>query len=348
MPTLMRAKLQGTLCKDGRWRIVVTLTRLDGAKIKKPLYGKSQTEVQDKAHKLIFESRRMAPDRCTIAQLLDWCQENPWQNLAPKTQEQYAYIGAAIKAKFGKLCVGALTRPMIYTWMRQLEADGKLSSRSVGLRRNVLRVALEQAMNTGIISENPAKGWVYRFSGPRRENAPRIEAQDIMRMAEVQPDERRKLWILTLWETAARPSEASKLTSECLTQTESRWWLRIPGTKTEQARRTVPISDELAQRLLDLGEPWFGYSASDWRYIWEDGQIRLGIRKRSQRSQKAKPETPLPSTYAVRKARIEYWRDQGFTDEVWAYLAGHKDSRLTKMVYDRVTLGRIAAQMEKK
>lgn len=63
-----RSNLSGTKLPDGRYQIRVTLTRLDGAKVRKPVYGKTLGEAQQKAHALIYESGRSLQESYTVAE----------------------------------------------------------------------------------------------------------------------------------------------------------------------------------------------------------------------------------------------------------------------------------------
>jgi len=346
----MRARRQGTLRKDGRWQIVVILTRFDGAKIRKTLYGATQKEVQDAAAKLIYETKRVAPDKTTMNQLLDFCEESVWPAHAEKTRIQYSGATKQIRERFGKLQVAAITVPMIYQWILDMNEAG-VGGRTVQVRRNVLRVALQQAVFYGIVQTNVAAGWKAPI---KAKPAPRIrlEVKDILAAIDVQPDRRRKAWIQTLWETGARPSEVSRLSSNCLRAEDKHRWIVIKGTKTDAGAgnnfegRFLPISEDLYNQLMELPEPWFGFNCRQWTNIWHDTQVRLGLRPPRSEKKREKPEKPLATCYAIRGARIEYWRTvHKVTDEVWAYLAGHEDPDLTRTVYDRVALERIAEQL---
>lgn len=339
----MRAPLTGTKRKDGRWQITLTLTRPDGAKESKTLYSATQREVQEKARNLIAEHGRLSPAKITVDDLLDHCEAGIWLKHSARTQEQYKWARPRISKRFGKKKVAEIAMPDIYQWVLQLAEDPKLSGRSVQIHRSVLRVALQHAMMMGWRKDNPAAGWVMPVVV--KSDTPDILPKDIQRAIESEDMSRFRLFLRVLWESGARPQEASDLRAHMLEKVEGYWWLRIPGTKTEKATRIVPVSAELANDLLETPEPWFPYTRRRWTELWHRAQIRLGWRPKRTKKSRPLPESKLPTIYAIRGARITLWRDMGVTDEVWAALAGHEDVEVTREKYDRVSIQRIASQL---
>lgn len=341
----VRSPLSGTLCKDGRWCIRVTLTRPDGAKYKQPVYGGSQREVQATVRALLAENpRRAAPVKRTVSELIDYCEAGPWARHADGTKRQYAWARARIDEHLGSEIVGKLTVPIIYAWVVRLTSDPSLSGRSVQIHRNVLRVALEQAVFLGWIKVNPAKGWRAPVDASPKATE-RMTPEEIAAIIASEDTLRYRVFLQTLWETGARPEESTRLTAEMLEQRGAQWWVHIPGTKTQNAPRIVPISNELANSLLDLGEPWFSYTRRAWTHIWHRAQAREGTRPKRTRLKRKAPDKNLPTIYALRKARITEWKEIGVSDEVWIALAGHEDAELTRRIYDKPTMKRIARQL---
>lgn len=341
----MRSPLSGTPTSDGRWRIAITLTTEWGGKVRKVIYGKTQRECQANAHEFIRENPdRRAPCKETVSALLAYCEAEVWPAHSERTQEQYKGAVPRITAKFGKLTVPALTTPMIYGWCKEMDKAG-VGARTIQVLRNVLRVALQQAVFLGWRKDNPAKGWelpVKIKSAPE----PIITAIEVLAAIEAEKDPRHRAWVWTLWETGMRPSEATRTGAVNLSKVEGiGWWIDVPGTKTAAAVRSVPISEELAQTLLDLGEPWFPYSRRRWTDLWHKLQEAQGIRTKRTRKKRGTPTKPLPRLYAIRKARVTAWGDMGLSDAVWANIVGHEDVALTRRVYDQVSRNRIASQM---
>lgn len=339
----MRAPLSGTKRKDGRWQITVTLTEPSGAKRKVTIYAATQREVQAKAQELIYDKKRAAPVKRTVSELLDYCESGPWASLGARTLEQRQWARPRIEKKFGDRLVASIQLHEIYQWVVfDLGANPELSGRSVQIHRATLRVAFEQAKFLGWIKDNPAAGWRMPIDATPAPT-PRLEPQDILNAIETAENRRYKLFLWTLWETGARPEEVTLLNSSHISKGEN-WWLFLPGTKTDNAARIVPVTAELVNELMELPEPWFPYNRRQWTHIWHKAQERLGWRPKRTRKKRGKPDAKLPTLYAIRKARITEWGDMGLSEEVWAALAGHEDADLTRKVYDKPTLRRIAKQ----
>lgn len=339
----VRAPLTGTPRKDGRWQITVTLHTPWGGRKRVVLYARTQKEVQAKARALLSQGRTKA-NEYTLAELWDVWEEARWPALSESAREQYRYAAKRILPEFGQINVTEITRPQIYQWTQRMAADPRLSGRTVQVHRNVLRVCLEHACNIGWLGENPAKGWrapIQAKPAPQK----RLTAEEIdAAIAAAQGRER--LFLRLLWETAVRPQEATLCCSQHLLDEHGLSWLLVPGTKTAKARRTVPLSPELRDALLELPEPWFPWQRRQITELWHRVQISLGWRpQRGKRGARVQPDQPLPTLYQIRKARIAAWKDLGVSDEVWAELAGHEDVRLTRAVYDRVSRTRIAGQL---
>lgn len=339
----MRSALSGTPRKDGRWEIAVTLTRPDGSKQKKRLYAKTQREVQAKARELLAGGRTAHP-RTTVNDMIDFCEHGPWKRLGPRTLEQYVWASKRIRAEFGRKQIAALTMPEVYRWVVRLGDDPALSGRSVQIHRSVLRLVVQQAMFQGLCASNPVAGW--KMPVRVKSSVPDISPADVQTAIEGETDARRRLFLRALYETGARPQEATNTGSAGLRTLEGRRWLFIPGTKTDNAPRLVPISHELADALMELPEPWFPFDRSAWTRIWHNAQTRMGWRpKRKHGGKRTAPDKKLPPLYSLRGCRITLWRDMGVSDEVWAYLAGHGDVEVTREKYDRVSVERVAAQL---
>ena len=345
----MRAPLTGTPRKDGRWQAIVTLTRPDGAKIRKCLIRKTQREVQAAARELLANNpSRSAPNEYTVSQLLDYCAKGPWSKLAEATQEQYN--GAArrrIEQEFGGVRVSDLTTPRIYQWCLELASQPRIGGRSVQIHRNILRVALQEAIFLGWIRSNPAAGWrLPKSIDTRPRKRQRMTPEQVERIIADEPVHSHRMFLRTLWETGGRPSEVCALTSDCLVKADDLgWWLDLPGTKTEAAARMIPVSQELASDLLDLPEPWFRYSRRQWTELWHRVQVRMGWRERGTRLARGKAVADAPTLYGIRKVRITVWKEIGVEDEVWIALAGHENVDLTRETYDKPTLKRMYRQV---
>ena len=95
-----------------------------------------------------------------------------------KSRESYEWAIPHIEAGLGAIPVARLDREDVAEWIEGLAAAGELSRRSVQICRTVLRAALAEAVDEGIIPRSPAA----RVSLPRTVAKPakvkEIEAWD--------------------------------------------------------------------------------------------------------------------------------------------------------------------------
>ena len=77
-------------------------------------------------------------------------------DVSPKTLEQYRWAARTIEAGIGGIRLDRLEREDVGLWLTQLAADGHFSKRSIQIFRNVLRAALADAVDEGILRRSPA------------------------------------------------------------------------------------------------------------------------------------------------------------------------------------------------
>ncbi|MEO6125846.1 MAG: site-specific integrase, partial [Ilumatobacteraceae bacterium] len=77
-------------------------------------------------------------------------------DITPKAREQYVWAIPHIERGLGGIPLARLDRDDISKWIIALAAGGKLSKRSVQICRNVLRAALADAVDEGLLSRSPA------------------------------------------------------------------------------------------------------------------------------------------------------------------------------------------------
>ena len=73
-----------------------------------------------------------------------------------KSRESYEWAIPHIEAGLGAIPVSRLDRDDVAEWIERLAAAGELSRRSVQICRTVLRAALAEAVDEGIIPRSPA------------------------------------------------------------------------------------------------------------------------------------------------------------------------------------------------
>jgi integrase len=93
--------------------------------------------------------------RGTVGWLVDrWVASRT--DVAAKTRLQYEWAAGHIKAGLGRLTLDRLDREDIAGWLARLAAGGEYSRRSIQIMRTVLRAALADATDEGLIRRNPA------------------------------------------------------------------------------------------------------------------------------------------------------------------------------------------------
>ena len=156
-----RARGEGTIVrrKDGVWCAAI---RLPNGR-RKFLYAKSRKAAADKlfaARKALSEGRPVDPSKITVADFLErWLHDAVATSLRPRTVEHYEYaVRNLIVPGIGDIHLGKLTPLEIQTLLGKQK-----SSRKRLTAYTILRRALEQAADWGLIGSNPA----HRVARPR-------------------------------------------------------------------------------------------------------------------------------------------------------------------------------------
>lgn len=309
-----RSNLSGKLRPDGRYEIRITLTRLDGAKVRKSVYGKTLTEAQAEAHALIFESGRGYAEGVTLAELADLWRRS-WR-VKPATQRSYEYALSLIEPRLGKRVCHELKVPELMGLVLRADTDRK--SRLV---RTVLGTMLSYGVMVGALEQNPMIGLrTPRTYTPRRR---RVTVEILEAMLEGIPDDL-KAFFEFLADTGLRPwREAIELKRSDIGYKNDEWFVKVRSSKTAAGIRLVPISDaKLAHGLMDRTGELFPFSASTYKRAW------------------AKVSNDVP-IYALRALAIARWCESGVDLDVVKMRAGHTDIRLTLDIYNEVRQDRI-------
>jgi integrase len=330
----VRAPLQGTRRKDGRWQIIVTTTRPDGAKIRKTIIKARLEDAQDEAAKLIATSARRATLAHTMQELIDVYKNEFWKEggISPGTQRQHQPAYARILKWFDQEDIREIDAPDVARWIRAMESDPKLSGRSVQAYRNVLSVLFGYAEELGWMVGNPAKGRKLRISAKPAER-PRLSEQSFRTIVSKEKnDTLRDLWQF-LGETGMRIDGALKLERRSIVRSLDLWWV-IGGEKTDAGRnRQVPLSDDLGNRLADREDLLFPHPDGrpyNYRHVldlWRSALITA--------------EVEYTNPHQLRKLAISRWIHAGMPEDVVKVWAGHSSIIITKDVYNRLGRDRL-------
>lgn len=102
-----------------------------------------------------FRAEDTTTERGTVSCLVHRYVESR-NDITVKSKEQYSWAIPHIEKGLGAIRLARLDRDDVATWIENLAAGGKLSRRSVQICRNVLRAALSEAVDEGLIARSPA------------------------------------------------------------------------------------------------------------------------------------------------------------------------------------------------
>jgi len=225
-----------------------------------------------------------ADDRSTERGTVSWLVRR-WvasrTDISEKAQEQYAWAIPHIEDGLGAVPLATLDREDVARWIEVLAAGGKLSKRSVQICRTVLRAALAEAVDEGLIPRSPAA----RVGLPRTVAKPVKEKdtvawteQQVDRFLAVTADHRwaiafrlgvlyglRRSEVLALrWDDLDTEKQTLRIDESLVATNEGAAW---GNAKNERSRRTIPIdadtmrafarrrAEQAAERLV-AGETW--------------------------------------------------------------------------------------------
>ena len=92
-------------------------------------------------------------------------------DVSVKAREQYEWAASHIDTGLGAVPLDRLDREDVARWIDEIAAEGKLSRRSIQICRNVLRAALADAVDEGLLRRSPAA----RVAMPREVAKPERE-----------------------------------------------------------------------------------------------------------------------------------------------------------------------------
>ena len=169
-----RGKGEGSIYQrdDGRWAGSVDLGFIDGKRVRKTFYGATRKAVSSKLKGALGREQAgglvRTNDVITVGAHLDrWLAS---VSVRPKTKRQYEQVVRLyLKPALGPVRLTRLDPDQVRALVHGLE-QRSLSTRTATLARDVLRIALAQAVNDQLIGRNVAT-LVRRPKGRRREGA---------------------------------------------------------------------------------------------------------------------------------------------------------------------------------
>jgi integrase len=179
-PRSVRGRHEGSIWqrKDCRWEAAIRLGFANGRVVRKSFYGKTRRAVADKLNAALARQQRGANvntnDALTVAVYLDrWLSTVA---VRPKTKRQYEQVVRLyLKPAIGPTRLARLEPDQVRALVQGLEQRG-LSPRTATLSRDVLRIALAQAVRDEMLARNVAI-LVRRPKGTRREGPTLSDAE---------------------------------------------------------------------------------------------------------------------------------------------------------------------------
>lgn len=160
MSKTRRGRQEGTIYQrqDGRWTGMLDLGWEQGRRRRKSYYGSTRAEVREKMTRALGEVQRGGSvdldERVTVGQYLDHWLDT--LSVRRKTARSYRqFVALHLKPGLGRIRLTKLTPSHVRTLLTKKEQAG-LSIRTVTLMRDVLRIALNQAVTDGAAARNVA------------------------------------------------------------------------------------------------------------------------------------------------------------------------------------------------
>lgn len=176
-------------------------------------------------------------------------------DISEKAQEQYAWAIPHIEDGLGAIPLATLDREDVARWIEALAAGGELSKRSVQICRTVLRAALSEAVDEGLIPRSPAA----RVGLPRTVAKP-AKNKDTVAWTEQQVDRflaatadhrwaiafrlgvlyglRRSEVLALRWDDLDTKANTLRIDESLVATNQAGAW---GNTKNERSRTTIPI-----------------------------------------------------------------------------------------------------------
>ena len=184
-------------------------------------------------------------------------------DITVKARQQYEWAIPHIENGLGAIQLSRLDREDVATWIDGLAAGGKLGRRSIQICRTVLRAALTEAVDEGLIPRSPAA----RVGLPRTvakevkpKDAVAWDAADVDRFLEATAEHRwavafrlgalfglRRSEVLALrWDDVDVEAKSLRIDESLVATNEGAAW---SNAKNERSRRVIPLDDDTVRAL---------------------------------------------------------------------------------------------------
>lgn len=199
---------------DGRWegRVLLGRNPSTGKPQYKTFYGKTQPEVRQKGKNgltLLEDGIQLTGEKWELGKWLDhWLSNYKRNEVAKTTYDNYRFALVHIKNAIGKSYLADLNTDMIQLAINELSQSGR--KRTVKITHCILSAALDQAVENGLLSKNPAKAVVLPRQQSKNARVLSVEDQQLFIRA-LRGQRLANLFMLQI-ATGLRPGEALGLT----------------------------------------------------------------------------------------------------------------------------------------
>lgn len=240
--------------KDGRWCASVRFVDpVTGERVRRVFYGATKTAARQKMREARKRIEAGAPVKDSTATVAAWLAE--WRvtaleasGRAVSTKNVYATLSRQHlePAPFGLITLERLRPSDIDRLIIGLR-EKKLAASTIRQIYTVLRLALADAKRDGLIAHNVAEA-VARPKVPKRE-ARFLTSEEVARLLKSAGSSRYHDLLAFIAATGVRKSEALATTWADIDLKAGTY--RVPGTKSEAAKRTLHLSPALVAMLKD-------------------------------------------------------------------------------------------------
>ncbi|HEY3503740.1 MAG TPA: tyrosine-type recombinase/integrase [Actinocatenispora sp.] len=250
--------------KDGRWVAELYVPLPDGTRRRKPVYGKSRTEVEGKLAKLrdmADQGMPITPGTLTVGQYLtEWVEQVAVKRVRPNTLRSYRLnIDRYLIPNLGKKKLGKLSAREVRMFLDNLSKHGT-GDHTIRYVHATLRAALEDATREEIIPRNVAK--LVRVAAPAKREPTPLTVEQVKILLRSARDYRLYALFVVLAVLGLRRSEVLALRWDDIDLSSG--VLRVRGslqrtsvglellpTKTRRSNRTVPLPAVVLRALRD-------------------------------------------------------------------------------------------------
>ena len=212
-------------------------------------------------------------------------------DITEKARQQYEWAIPHIELGLGAIPLATLDREDVARWIEALAGGGRLSKRSVQICRTVLRAALTEAVDEGLIPRSPAArvGLPRVVAKPVKEKEAVVwTAEQVDRFLEATADHRwasafrigvlyglRRSEVLALrWDDLDTKANTLRIDESLVATNQGAAW---GNAKNERSRRTIPIDDDtmrvFAKRRAEQAAERLAAGAE-----WEDNNLIIATR----------------------------------------------------------------------